>query len=74
MVNIRTKTLTMPEDKIVATSFRVSPTFKALLDFAAARVNSSMVNVLDIVVFAGGQQYGLSNPLAKVRQCKGAKI
>lgn len=73
MVNRYTKAFTMATDKTVSMSFRVSPTFKALLEIAAARENRSLTNMLETLVFAHCEQHELSVPPAKVSKSKGAK-
>ena len=73
MVSFYTRPITMPAEKTVSMSFRVSPQFKSLLTVAAARENRSLTNMLETLVFAHCEQHGLSVPPAKVSQGKGAK-
>jgi len=63
----------MPAEKSISMSFRVSPSFKSLLEVAAARENRSLTNMLETLVFAHCDEHGVSVPAAKTKTLKGVK-
>ena len=73
MVNLYTEALTMTAEKTVSISFRVSPTFKTLLEAAAAQENRSLTNMLETLLLAHCDKHGLKVPAANVRHGKEAK-
>lgn len=52
--------MTMPAEKTVAISFRVSPRFKQLLEAAAAREGRSKTNMLETLLFDYCEQRGIA--------------
>lgn len=63
----------MVAEKTVSMSFRVSPTFKALLEAAATRENRSLTNMLETLLLAYCEQHGITAPSTKTSKPKGVK-
>ena len=61
----------MAAEKTVSVSFRVSPTFKAMLEAAAARENRSQTNLLETLLMRHCELYGIAalppKPAGKTR-------
>lgn len=50
----------MPAEKTVAVSFRVSPSFKQLLEAASARERRSQTNMLETLLFDYCERNGIT--------------
>lgn len=55
----------MAEEKSVAVSFRVTPTFKRLLEAAAAQANRSQTNMLETLLFEHCRVNGIEDALER---------
>lgn len=50
----------MPQEKTVSVSFRVSPRFKQLLESAAALERRSQTNMLEVLLFTHCEQHNIA--------------
>ncbi len=81
MVELYTEQLqpyAMTESKNISVSFRVSPSFKQLLEVAAAREHRSLTNMLETLLFDYCAEHGIrvtakSTVAKKTAKAKGAK-
>lgn len=69
---------TMTESKNISVSFRVSPSFKQLLEAAAEREHRSLTNMLETLLFAYCTEHDIkaadkSTVAKKSAKAKGAK-
>jgi uncharacterized protein (DUF1778 family) len=61
---------TMPAEKTVPLSFRVSPKLKALLVAASVAENRSLTNMLETLVLAHCERAGIQRPVTVKRGAK----
>ncbi len=63
----------MAAEKTVSMSIRVSPWFKALLEFAAARETRSLTNMPETLLFAHCEQRSLQELASSTSKAEEAK-